>query len=146
MLASSTPALADDPPRPTDIPAVSAYVELVPTSRGPREAGVGATRGRPLDRRVERLARTQGGEDAALLERLATSPAYGAPWSPTPKTPVSKIEPKPRSSSSDNALSAAVDAGAEGGVGRLLALLVLLTAVTAVIGGVALHRRSPTSS
>jgi hypothetical protein len=146
-LAAPGPAIADDPPRPTDIPAVSAYIELVPTSRGPKQAGAGTARGRPLGARIERLVRTQGGEDAALLERLATSPAYGAPSSPTPKTPASKIEPKEsRPTSSGNALSAAIDAGGEGGARRLLVLLVLLTAVTAIIGVVAARRRrAPTS-
>jgi hypothetical protein len=144
-LAAPGSALADDPPRPTDIPAVSAYVELVPTSRGPKQAGAGTARGRPLGARIERLVRTQGGEDAALLERLATSPAYGAPSSPTPKTPASKLEPKESTTSSGNALSAAIDAGGEGGAGRLLVLLVLLTAVTAIICVVAgRRRRAPT--
>jgi hypothetical protein len=146
-LAAPGPAIADDPPRPTDIPAVQAYVELVPTSRGPKQAGAGTARGRPLGARIERLVRTQGDEDAALLERLATSPAYGAPSSPTPKTPASKVEPmESRPTSSGNALSAAIDAGGEGGAGRLLVLLVLLTAVTAIIGVVAARRRRALTS
>jgi hypothetical protein len=142
-VASPAQALADDPPRPTDIPAVSAYVEMVPTSRGPRQAGAGTARGRPLAPRIDRLLRTRGGDDAALLERLATSPAYGAPPSDRPKKPPTKSgPPEPATpSSSGNALSAAIDAGGDGGEGRLLRLLLVLTAVTAVIGAVAALRR-----
>jgi hypothetical protein len=94
--------------------------------------------------------RTQGGEDAALLEQVATSPAYGAPSSdPGKKPPPARSGPSERTAPppSSNALSAAIQAGGDGGEGRLLGLLLALTALTAVIAGVAAVRRrsTPTS-
>lgn len=67
-------------PAPPEIPAVSAYVEMVPTSRGSKPSATPA-RGRPttLDANVERKLETEAGADAPLLKEVATSPAYGAP-------------------------------------------------------------------
>ena len=140
-------AIAQDPPPPPDIPSVAAYVEMVPTSRGPKQAGAGTTRPRPLPPRVDELLRTSGGEDAALLEQLATSPGYGAPTGSRRKQPKAADEgtvpaDRPRS----NALSAAVSVSADGGEGRLLGLILALVAVTFGIGIVAMRRRPRASS
>jgi hypothetical protein len=138
-------ALADDPP-PPDIPSVAAYVEMGPTSRGPKQTGAGASRPRPLPPRVDELLRTSGGDDAALLEQLATSPGYGAPTGSQRKQPRADEAVVPSDRASSNALSAAVSVSADGGEGRLLGLIVALVAVTLAIGIVAVRRRPCASS
>jgi hypothetical protein len=54
------------------------YVETLPTSKGPRAPGRGK-HARKLSRGVAKKLQQQGGSDAATLQKLATSPALGAP-------------------------------------------------------------------
>lgn len=54
------------------------YVETLPTPKGPRAPGRGK-HGKKLSHGVTRKLQTQGGSDAATLEKLATSTALGAP-------------------------------------------------------------------
>jgi hypothetical protein len=79
-LVASEPAAADDPPRPEDVAAVSAYVELVPSSEGAKAPPQGNTAaGEPLPAAAAaRLSRLPP-QDAKQLERIATSPSLGAP-------------------------------------------------------------------
>jgi hypothetical protein len=54
------------------------YVETLPTTKGPR-APRGGKHAKKLSNGVTRKLQTQGGSDAATLEKLATSAALGAP-------------------------------------------------------------------
>ena len=79
-LVAPAQAGAATPPPPEDIPAVGAYVELVPTAGGSRQAGRRQRgRGLPLPIRVSRTLDRAGGSDAPLLKRVATAPDLGAP-------------------------------------------------------------------
>src|SRR5215217_6064904 len=78
VLGAPAEARADDPP--DDIPAVGAYVELVPTAGGSRQAGRGSgDRALPLPSTVSRRLERMSGPDARLLERIATATELGAP-------------------------------------------------------------------
>jgi hypothetical protein len=77
-LAAAAPAKADDPPE--DIPAVGAYVELVPTAGGSRQSGRRQReRALPLPTGVSRRLDHAADRDARLLKRVATAPEVGAP-------------------------------------------------------------------
>ena len=54
------------------------YVETLPTTKGPR-APRGGKHAKKLSNGVTRKLQQQGGSDAATLQKLATSPALGAP-------------------------------------------------------------------
>jgi hypothetical protein len=128
--------VAATPPPPEDVPAVSAYVELVPTSRGRRSPGVGSTERGTLPRAIESQLARAGGNDAPLLKEVATSPAYGAPRvrKPVPREP--DAEP-----TEDSTLGAAVTVMTDGGDDRLLALGLVLLALTAGAAAAAYLRR-----
>jgi hypothetical protein len=127
-------AAAATPPPPEDVPAVSAYVELVPTSRGSRAARAGGTESRTLTSRIEAKLTREGGSDAAALKKVATSPAYGAPRIRKPVRP--EAEPTEKS-----ATGAAVSVVTDGGDDRLLALGFVLVAVTGGAAAAAYLRR-----
>jgi hypothetical protein len=77
-LAAAAPAKADDPPE--DIPAVGAYVELVPTAGGSRQSGRRQReRALPLPSDVGRRLDQASDPDGRLLRRVATAPEIGAP-------------------------------------------------------------------
>ncbi len=74
---------AGQPPPTPPVPAVSQYVEAIPTSGGPVASGSKGRRKLPtaVTHRIEKL----GGDDAAALENVASSAAYGAPQRPLAK-------------------------------------------------------------
>jgi hypothetical protein len=63
---------------PGDQSAGDQYVETLPTTKGPR-APRGGKHAKKLSNGVTRRLQQQGGSDAATLEKLAASPALGAP-------------------------------------------------------------------
>jgi hypothetical protein len=140
LLWTGTAGAASPPPPPEDVPAVSAYVELVPTSRGSRSPNAPAAKRGKLPREVEaRLAR-QGGRDAPLLKEVATSPAYGAPPRRVRERKQTKL---PAESRDESALGSAVSVATDGSDERLVVLGFILLVVT--VGGVAvayLRRRT----
>lgn len=69
-------AQAQDEP-PSDA-TIAQYIEQVPTSSGPRVAR-GGKRAAALPARVQRRLRAEAGDEASVLEDIATSTAYGAP-------------------------------------------------------------------
>jgi hypothetical protein len=79
--AAPAPALGQPAPPPPlpGVPAVDQYREALPTAAGPVAAGQNAPRITPLPLAIERLVSSEGGTDAPLLERVATSSDYGAP-------------------------------------------------------------------
>ena len=150
-LTLTAPAAAQNPPEepPPGVSSIDQYIEQIPTSRGSRVAGAGKGKGRPLPSQVRRQLREQGGADAAALERIATSPAYGAP-----ERPLGRATEQSRRKSRDlvrdardddasfgGALSAAVSAPGEDGEWRLGVLAVVLAATTAALGAAAYRRR-----
>ena len=126
---------AAPPPPPEDVPAVSAYVELVPTSRGSRSARRQATESRSLPSKIETQLAREGGSDAAALKKVATSPAYGAP---PPVRKRTRPQPEP---ADESPLGAAVTVVSDGSDDRLLALGIVLIALTGAAAGAAYLRR-----
>ena len=140
-LAGPAPAEADNPP-PEDIPAVGAYVELVPTAGGSRQTGRRQrVRGLPLQRSVSRRIDQAAGSDAPLLRRVATAPDLGAP---TRRLPLR--DPTLEAGEPERTLGASLDsvgkALAGGSDRRLLLLLVAMGGIT-LAGLIATLRRRP---
>jgi hypothetical protein len=138
LLWTATAGAASPPPPPEDVPAVSAYVELVPTSRGSRRPSAGATKRGTLPREVEELLARQGGRDAPLLKEVATSPAYGAPTDRVRERKQTKLPAEP---ADESTLGSAVSVATDGSDDRLLGLGFVLLAVTVAAGVVAYLRR-----
>lgn len=122
---------------PPDIPAVAAYVEMVPTSRGSRPPRPDQAGTIPLAPGVEAELRRIGGPEAERLKTIATSPELGAPRS---HRPASDLE-----TPSIGAVAAAADA-AGGGDRRLVGLVVVLAAITVVASAAAVYGRRTGSS
>jgi hypothetical protein len=142
-LANPGTALAATPPPPEDVPAVSAYVELVPASGGSRSPGRTEPRHSPLPKSVEAELARQGGEDAALLEEAATSSTYGAPQ-PRDRTREQQRPPRLVQPEDDNALSAAVSVATDGDDRRLFALGLAMIGISLLtVAGAVLQRRTP---
>jgi hypothetical protein len=125
---------------------IDQYIEDVPTAGGTHHpgAGAGGTSGSgtssptgptvSLSGSVQTKLDKNGGDDAPLLNEIATSPSYGAPQetSGTVLTPTGSPDP----------LSAGVSAITDGSDGRMLGLFVALLAVTAgSLGFAAASRR-----
>jgi hypothetical protein len=118
-------------------PAVDQYVESVPRSDGddpggsePRSGGGDLPSG--VAREVERA----GGDDAAALAAVASSPALGAPK--THRRPAQGAETETDSS----ALEASIGAATHDDGGSLAWLIAGVIAVTAAIGGTAWRARA----
>jgi hypothetical protein len=144
-LTSVSPALAAPaPPPPPYSPgaaAVHQYREALPTSGGAVLPGARAASGTPLPPAIAARVRTVGGERERLLERVATSPTYGAPTRARPlRTPSAPAIGLANASPSDR-LAAAARAFLDGAIGRLGLLLVLLAGMTAL--GLAATARAP---
>jgi hypothetical protein len=150
-LALAAPAAAQNPPEepPPGVSSIDQYIEQIPTSRGSRVAGAGNRKGQPLPPQVRRQLREQGGADAAALERIATSPAYGAPERPLKRAserPLRKSRelvrvPRDDDPSLGGALSAAASVPGEDDEWRLGVLAIVLLATTAGLGAAAYRRR-----
>lgn len=144
LLLSAGPASAQ---RPDDSAAVDQYVEDVPTSGGSEISGGGSSEpeSTPLPPDAASALQAEGGEDAGVLERIATSSAYGAPkaklealGSEASGRPL-RPEDEP---SAGGGLSAAVSAVQGGEAGRLVGVLVALLVITALaVAGAALRQR-----
>jgi hypothetical protein len=141
-LTLAGPAAAQDPRKepPPGVSSIEQYIENIPTSRGSRATGAGNGKGQSLSPQARRRLDEEGGADAAALERLATSPGYGAPERPLRRTgkPAEGLGDDP---SLGGALSAAVSAPGEGGEWRLGVLAGILVATTGGLGVVAYRRR-----
>jgi hypothetical protein len=142
-LTLAAPAAAQDPREepPPDVSSIEQYIENIPTSRGSRAAGTGKGTGQPLSPEARRRLREEGGPDAAALERIATSPAYGAPDRPLRKSRELVRTPSDDDASLGAAFSAAVSAPGEGGEWRLGVLAAILVATTAALAVAAYRRR-----
>lgn len=92
---SGPPVGAAEKPPPADVSAIAVYVEQIPTSTGavvPGQKSSGPAKAQlsaPASAALER----QGGDDSAILERVATSPELGAPVRVVPAD-VGELEPE----------------------------------------------------
>jgi hypothetical protein len=145
LCAASPAAAATPPPPPPPAPddaAIYQYRESLPASGGPVVPDGADSGGQPLTPALAQQLERTAGSDAPLLERVATSPALGAPVSrrrhatpvPASAEPVSDDEP-----AAGDALGAA--AGALDGDARVL----LLLGVMLVLGGAAVAASGPKS-
>src|SRR5215216_6566351 len=96
VLAFAGPASAESGP-PGVWAAAAQYVEMIPTSTGPKTAGA-AGRSKPLSKSLAREFARRGGNDAQALETLVTASGWGATTSAPRKrhaTPERTSAPKP---------------------------------------------------
>lgn len=156
----------DPPPPPPEGPAISQYVETIPSGAGGQAVGVGKSRTKPLPKRAAKKLAQKKTPLAPKLQSIATSSSYGAPQQtlprrapapthakpakPTPKrhsqapvrhtdrptTPVRSVEPN------RTALSAAVSAATGGGDRAPVILLGVIVVFTTAAGLVAAARRA----
>jgi hypothetical protein len=140
--SAQTPAPA--PSLTDDFSAADQYVESVPTAGGPKAPGVGSKPGKrnksasgkeapaPLPPSVESSLQRQPEETAAQLQRIATSPDYGAP--------TGKLKDA-RNKSTPRVPTATVSAAGEGAGSTLTWLLLALLAITVLAAGTTAYRR-----
>jgi hypothetical protein len=158
-------AWSQDPPPPPEGPAISQYVETIPSGAGGQAVGVGKSRTKPLPKHAAKKLAKKTTPLAPKLQSIATSSSYGAPQqtlprrapAPTrakpakstpkhaqapvrrtdrPTTPVRSVEPD------RTALSAAVSAATSGGDRGPLILLGVIVVFTTAAGLVAAARRA----
>lgn len=120
--------------------AVDEYVEDVPTSEGSTPVvGNKPKKRKPLSSRVTAEVHREGGEDAAVLEEVATSSAFGAPQKeinrPRREKPHDANTNRPAErpqvgSSGGEALAAAATATTGENASRLIALLIALGVIS----------------
>jgi hypothetical protein len=159
-------AFADDPEPPPGGPAISQYVETVPSGTGGRAVGVGRSRSTPLPKKAQKKLDQKTTPLAPKLRSIATSSSYGAPQQTLPlsskparaKHPRTTAKPAqvPRSHAPPDArddaaaqtdrtaLSAAVSAATGGGDRApviLLAAIVLITTGAALTAAARRARR-----
>lgn len=155
LLVFAGPAGAESAP-PSAWAAAAQYVEMIPTSTGPKTAGA-ASGTKPVAKSLAAQIARRGGTDAQALETLVTSTGWGAAASvrdkphPTPKGgagtkgPVEPAEPAtqklavplPQESAP---LSSSVGGGLTSG-GRATFALVALVALLCLLTAFGLARR-----
>jgi hypothetical protein len=174
---ATTPAPEEPAPEPIDeVPALNEYIEDIPTASGPKattsprrpatrnpnrrnepdagssDAGGSGNAGAqpeddPLPRTVKEKVRREGGSLAPKLERVATSPRFGATTRPPKRERErfrrSREAETPRTPETAEAFGTAVTAGFGAGDTRMTILLVTLLATTAVAAGAAGWRHRP---
>jgi hypothetical protein len=142
LFAVGPAAAADPPPDPSDS-ALAQYVEQIPTSSGPKatsQAG-GQAVGQPLSARAESALRTEGGDDASLLEQVATSPELGAPAREPRKGAADATSTPPAPPATSEAVGPTESTASELVSGRVIGLLAILGGVTLGAGLLAASRR-----
>jgi hypothetical protein len=126
----STAALAQDP----NESAVDQYTEMVPTGGGKKAPAVEQERETvaPLPKNVESVVEKQGGKDAPVLRKVATSSTFGAPQRELGRREAAGIAPADSSDAiPGSALAAAADTITEGSGSRLGGLFVVLLVIGA---------------
>jgi hypothetical protein len=132
VLALLVPSAAFAGP-PDDDSGVDQYVEDIPTSEGSKPVGSKGSGTAALPSGVGRSLDSQGGDDAALLEALATQSGLGAPTDAL----AGRAAAGPDGSSDDVSLGDALSGGfgalagndGRGSAGGLLLALIVLTGV-----------------
>ena len=129
--------------------SVSQYVEQVPTSCGSKATG-GSSNTRAVPKQLQQKIDSQGGSQAALITKIVSSGAYGAPDTKIKVTVVkgkgntSKILSDSEARKRSNPFTASFGVITGGSDGRLIALLVLMASVAAIVIVSALRRRRVT--
>jgi hypothetical protein len=137
-VTASAFAAAQPPSQADEFSAADQYVESVPTAGGPKVPGVGKSRDSGKDATTTKLSPTvqasldrQPAETAAQLERIATSPDYGAPAEKLRKVDIRAA----------HVPAAAVSAAGDGDDDTVTLLLIALLATTLLTVGTAAYRR-----
>jgi hypothetical protein len=126
---------ANPPPPIPNVSAADAYREVVPTSGGVKDVQATPKAGH-VSERLRNVLETQAGNDAAALERITSSPSYGAPSRRVGNT---QLVPNPRPKGTSAARASSSDTSNEG------PLFVAISAAGIAIAGVGaavLKRRS----
>jgi hypothetical protein len=142
LVAVDPAAAADPPPDPSDS-ALAQYVEQIPTSSGPKAVSQADSQaaGGPLPAAAESELRAEGGDDAQLLEEVATSPSLGAPaHEPRNRASAQKGAPTSKSTGPE-AVGASESTASELVSARVIGLLAVLGGVTLAAALFAASRR-----
>jgi len=139
--------------------SVRQYVEQLPGSCGPTASGVGK-RKTTLPKSVKQKIHREAGKDAALIEKIATEEAYGAPQDQRKATAKAKKSAKLRnkhesankkinklltdSEDNSNPVAAAGGVITDGSDSRLIALVILMLGIAAVVLATAVYKRRST--
>ena len=126
--------------------SVQQYQEMIPTACGKHVTGTGKGT-RELPASTEQRIQQQGGPDAALLKKIATSAKYGAP-----PQKIKKVQSGPKRNTifsdvakkTSNPLSASVSVVTDGSDARLIALVVLMVGIAVLVLATAVRRRRVT--
>jgi hypothetical protein len=139
LLAGGGDAAAEDDSSVPDSPSIAQYIEDVPTAAGASPAAPGGESGEgALPARVRERIASEGGEDAAQLEQLATSPGFGAPR----RSPArGGSTPAAGSPGSLAAAASALEDQDSGELGRILVLMLAITIAGVAAAAVGLRRR-----
>lgn len=133
------PSAAQAGPPPADIAAIAVYVETMPASTGSVVAGrapsnpAGSVPAQ-LPAAAATAVERKGGDDAGLLERVATSPELGAPQRVVP-TEVEELEP-------ERTAIPAINVSIADGTSRIPWLIAALGLITAALTGAWARRRT----
>lgn len=132
----AVPAAGSEAPPIEDVSAIDQYRESVPTASGRRALGERSGKPHPLSAATRERLRVQGGDDAALLEQLATSPALGAAKT-APRSPDDVGHARDRSAAGAAAAAVREDNGAA------TTLMVVFAGVALAAAGAAVFRQRP---
>jgi hypothetical protein len=136
------------------VSAVDQYVECIPTGDGENSSGASAPTSGSLPPPIAAQIQSAGGEDAEVLEQVATSSRYGAPTKRAAKSSSThgRISGETRAGAgpasdvwAGEAASAAVSAVQGGDAGRVVGLLVglfLISAAALTVAAVRQKRRA----
>ena len=105
------------------------------------EAGCIAVAGQPLPAPAESALRTEGGDDASLLEKVATSPELGAPAREPRKGAEDATSTPPAPSAASEAVGPTESTASELVSGRVIGLLAVLGGITLAVALFAASRR-----
>jgi hypothetical protein len=129
-------------------PAICQYVEDVPTSKGPKQTGVGKEKKvKQLPRSVEKKIREESPTLAPKLEEVATSTKYGAPEEiKATKQEQKRVVKRLRAAEVERnrPIPAALGAVSGSGDGRLLGLVIVMAAMTVAAVAAAVIRKRGT--
>jgi hypothetical protein len=92
---AATPlAWSQEPPPPPEGPAISQYVETLPSGSGGQAVGVGRSRTKPLPTRAAKKLAQKKTPLAPKLKSIATSSSYGAPQQTLPRRSTAPTLPR----------------------------------------------------
>ena len=138
----SAPAAAHAERTPPDVAAVEQYRESIPTSSGPAIVGAAPEQTYPLPPAIAERVVEKAAADAQLLERVATSTAFGAPRDavrPEAEVPLEPVSEWTLDAGARAGASTVADARSDP---RIVVLLAACLAIAGVGLASALRRRA----